>query len=84
MTIGDLTNLTSLDLMYNQLTNLPNSIGHLTRLTQLDLIYNQLTSLPETIGNLTNLTELHLSENPISQKEKIRLQEIFGDKVKFK
>jgi leucine-rich repeat protein SHOC2 len=61
--IGNLTNLTCLDVRGNQLTSLPASIGNLTNLTHLDLQRNQLTFLPASIDNLTNLTHLYLSSN---------------------
>ncbi|MBW4499087.1 MAG: leucine-rich repeat domain-containing protein [Scytonema hyalinum WJT4-NPBG1] len=64
--IGNLTNLTSLDLSNNQLTSLPAEIGNLTNLTSLDLSNNQLTSLPVEIGNLTNLTSLSVSNNQLT------------------
>ena len=64
--IGQLTNLTSLNLKNNQLTALPEAIGQLTNLTSLDLSANQLTLLPEAIGQLTNLTYLALSSNQLT------------------
>jgi Leucine-rich repeat (LRR) protein len=64
--IGNLTNLTELDLTSNRLTSIPQSIRNLTNLTELDLSNNQLTSIPEWIGNLTNLTYLSLSNNQLT------------------
>ncbi len=63
--IGELKNLTALDLSYNQLTQLPSEIGELKNLTSLDLSYNQLTQLPSEIGELKNLTNFNLSGNPL-------------------
>ena len=81
--IGNLTNLTELSLESNELRTLPESIGNLTNLTTFDLNNNQLTVLPESIENLKRLTELNLIMSPISQKEQIRLKELFGNKVQF-
>jgi hypothetical protein len=63
--IGNLENLTELDLCDNQLQSLPDSIGNLENLTELDLRENQLQSLPDSIGNLNNLTELYLRDNQL-------------------
>ena len=57
--------MTQLDLSWNQLTSLPESITKLSNLTQLDLRENKLTSLPESITKLSNLTQLDLRENPL-------------------
>jgi leucine-rich repeat protein SHOC2 len=63
--IGDLINLTGLDLRGNELTNLPDKIGNLTNLSWLDLSGNELISLPDSIKNLTNLTTLNLGDNQL-------------------
>ena len=55
-----------LDLSYNGLTYLPESIGDLTNLEYLRLSNNQLTSLPENIGELSNLHTLILSYNQLT------------------
>ena len=59
-TIGQLAELTTLNLKDNQLTELPETIGQLTSLETLDLSSNELTELPETIGQLMELKELNL------------------------
>ena len=64
--IGDLSNLTYLDLEYNQLTTLPPEIRNLSYLNELDLKDNQLTSLPREIGNLTDLEALDLEGNQLT------------------
>ena len=61
--IGNLVNLQSLHLSYNQLTSLPVEIGNLVNLEILYLDQNQLTSLPVEIGKLLNLKELYLDNN---------------------
>jgi Leucine-rich repeat (LRR) protein len=64
--IGQLTNLTMLDLSLNRLSKLPPEIGQLTNLTRLYLRRNQLRELPPEIRQLTNLTTLDLGNNQIS------------------
>jgi len=67
--IGNLTNLTYLDLSYNASTGglsgeIPSEIGNLTSLNVLNLQSNRLTGeIPSWIGNLTNLTQLYLYSN---------------------
>jgi hypothetical protein len=66
--VGDLSNLTELDLYMNQLTGpIPNSLGNLSNLRRLDLSSNNLTGpIPSELGNLSNLTELWLYWNALS------------------
>ena len=64
--VGQLTNLTSLDLYNNRLTTLLESIGQLTNLAFLNLTSNRLTMLPEAIGQLTNLTSFNLRNNQLT------------------
>ena len=72
--LGGLTALTSLNLSFNQLTELPEWLGDLTALTTLDLRGNQLTELPEWLGDLTALTTLDLGGNQLTE-----LPEWLGD-----
>jgi hypothetical protein len=64
--IGNLTNLKTLNLEENGLRELPESIGNLTNLETLDLYMNELSALPKSIGNLTNLETLNLYGNYLS------------------
>jgi Leucine-rich repeat (LRR) protein len=66
--IGNLTNLTYLNLSNNQLSgSIPSEIGNLTNLTTLGLGSNQLTgSIPPEMWNLTNLTQLGLDDNQLT------------------
>jgi internalin A len=64
--IGQLSNLTKLDLSYNSLNTLPPEIGQLSNLTVLYLSYNSLNTLPPEIGQLSNLTVLYLSYNSLN------------------
>jgi len=66
--IGDLTNLTRLDLSVNRLSGpIPSSIGNLTVLESLDLHSNDLSgSIPPEIGQLGALAELYLYWNDLT------------------
>jgi len=64
--IGNLKNLKTLSLNWNQLTTLPPEIGKLINLEDLYLNNNQLTTLPPEIGNLKKLKELILSHNQLT------------------
>jgi Leucine-rich repeat (LRR) protein len=63
--VGQLTNITQLDLGGNKLEKLPKWIGQLTNITQLDLGVNKLENLPESIGQLQNLSSLSLCCNKL-------------------
>ncbi len=64
--IGNLTNLISLDLSRNNITGIIPSTIDATNLWNLVLYDNQITgSIPSSIGNLTNLTTLRLDGNKI-------------------
>lgn len=56
-----------LDLLGQELTELPVEIGKLTNLTQLHLNHNKITEIPEAIAQLTNLTLLILTLNQITE-----------------
>ena len=64
--LGQLTQLQTLNLSHNQLTALPESVGQLTQLQRLDLGGNQLTALPESLGRLTQLRSLNLTANQLT------------------
>ena len=66
--IGNLVNLTYVDLSWNQLTgSIPPEIGNLTNLGWLYLSNNQLIgSIPIEIGNLVNLEGLYLNQNQLT------------------
>lgn len=65
--IGQLTQLTELNLSSNQLTILPDSLGQLTQLTSLDLSNNQLTTLPDSLGQLTQLKTFIAHNNLLTE-----------------
>ena len=62
--------LVKLNLIENQLTELPKEIGNLTNLKELWFSDNQLTELPKEIGNLSNLTLLTLNDNQLTELPK--------------
>jgi internalin A len=68
--IGQLANLTVLNLFQNQLTSVPKELGNLANLTQLFLDQNQLTAVPKELGNLANLTLLSLYQNQLTSVPK--------------
>lgn len=67
--IGQLKNLTSLDLSKNALTGLPAELGQLKKLEVLNVSNNQLTGLPMELGNLTQLRVLDISGNSYSARD---------------
>ncbi|MCS5634828.1 MAG: T9SS type A sorting domain-containing protein, partial [Candidatus Marinimicrobia bacterium] len=66
--IGQLTNLVTLKLQYNELTgSIPPEIGNLTSLVKLDLRYNNLSgSIPTEVWSLISLKELGIQKNQFS------------------
>jgi len=62
-----LKNLSVLNLGFNKLRELPDSIGNLENLAELGFNSNQLEMLPDSIGNLKKLTVLDLHGNKIKE-----------------
>lgn len=56
-----------LNLSYNQIDYLPNSVANLRKLERLDLSNNLLRDIPSTICDLTELKVLQLNSNSISR-----------------
>ena len=65
--IGQLTQLRTLELIMNRLTKLPKFLSNLSQLQTLRLDANQITELPEHIGQLTQLRELYLGNNRLTR-----------------
>lgn len=63
--IGNLTSLQRLNLNSTNIGSLPESIGNLTNLQRLYLQNSQISSLPDSIRNLTSLQHLELYNTPI-------------------
>lgn len=59
------TNLGSLDVSRNQITQIPDGITNLVNLQTLYVDYNQLTKLPDNLGNLSKLHSFNISWNQI-------------------
>ena len=68
--IGGLTSLIKLDLMYNDLLELPYDIGKLKNLEELNIYHNNIKFLPESIGGLGRIENLSMSQNQISSLPK--------------
>ncbi|MBS0288530.1 MAG: hypothetical protein JSS07_00665 [Proteobacteria bacterium] len=60
------TQLTKLNISYNQISVLPDAIGQLTGLREFNASYNQLTALPTTIEQLTGLEKLYVRKNALT------------------
>ena len=65
--MGNLANLTVLDLSANQLVGaIPSGLGNLAALKELDLVGNQLAGeIPPELGNLANLEDLVLERKSV-------------------
>jgi Leucine-rich repeat (LRR) protein len=63
--IGELSNLIILSLIYNKIENLPDEVCDLKELQILSLTSNKITHLPERIGVLEKLSWIDLNRNPI-------------------
>ncbi|KAL5488789.1 hypothetical protein EMCRGX_G017785 [Ephydatia muelleri] len=59
--------ITSLDLSYNQLGSLPDSLRSLVRLEALNLSHNQFNSYPSVLPQVNSLQSVDLSHNSIAE-----------------
>jgi hypothetical protein len=64
-TIGELSNLILLSLIYNEIENLPDEVCDLKELHTLSLSHNIIEHLPKLIGKLEKLAWIDLNRNPI-------------------
>ncbi|MBK8627745.1 MAG: hypothetical protein IPN86_19935 [Saprospiraceae bacterium] len=68
--IGELKNLTTLNIPFIDLLELPNSLGNLKKLKKLDAKFSKLIRLPESIGDLGKLEYLDFGHNKLEQLPK--------------
>ncbi|PKM60716.1 MAG: hypothetical protein CVU99_06745 [Firmicutes bacterium HGW-Firmicutes-4] len=64
--IGQLKNLTTLDLSNNNISSLPDELGSLTKLTGLNLSSNNINTVPDAFYLLTELTNLNMAGNSLT------------------
>jgi GTPase SAR1 family protein len=64
--LGQLTQLQTLDLSYNQLRALPESLGQLTQLQEINFAENRLTRLPQSLIQITRMRSLNLTGNRLT------------------
>eukprot|EP00438_Fugacium_kawagutii_P032529 Skav202147 [mRNA] locus=scaffold970:86887:89304:- [translate_table: standard] len=62
---GNLQKLYVLDLQFNRIAALPESIGQLRSLNMLNLNHNKLRQLPDSIGQMQSLLTLELNHNQL-------------------
>ena len=65
--LAQLSNLQTLYLSHNQLTQVPVELSQLSNLQWLDLSHNQLTQIPVELTQLSNLQWFDLSHNQLTQ-----------------
>lgn len=73
--MGQLRNMTVLELSHNQISEIPPELGMCTSLKQLFLFDNQIQTLPFELGSLFNLELLGIEGNPLNQDMKQELME---------
>ena len=62
-----LSNLTQLNLAFNNLTCLPDTIGCLVHLKELDVSHNKLKEIPMTICMLDKLVSFNITKNHVTE-----------------
>ncbi len=65
--IGQMQQITSLDLSFNNIRTVPEEISQLTCLTRLQLNSNSIKSLPRHLALIPSLTSLHAGDNLLTQ-----------------
>jgi Leucine-rich repeat (LRR) protein len=64
--LAQCSELKSLDLRDNNMTQVPEALGQLTQLEELFLSFNKIKILPDNLGNLVHLKKLYIGYNKIS------------------
>ncbi len=75
--LSQLTSLEVLDLSYNRIELLPDSIGTLPKLRRLILRNNLLTGLPKSLTRLPSLELLDIRQNPIQSVPRFPQLEVY-------
>jgi Leucine-rich repeat (LRR) protein len=73
--IGELPNLTKLDISTNCLRQLPASMGRLKRIQRIDAANNMLVRVPPSMGHLKTIKELNLRYNNLDDRYKAKADE---------
>src|SRR5215217_4443009 len=69
--VAELTWLTELSLVQNQISEVPAFIGRLTELRKLYLYLNPIRTLPATLSQLTKLTTLNIADGTSSAADPV-------------
>jgi Leucine-rich repeat (LRR) protein len=64
---GKITNLTHLNLAFNNLTAIPDTIGLLIHLKDVDVSHNKLKEIPISVCLLVHLNSLNVAKNHITE-----------------
>ncbi len=74
--IGNLNNLTYLDLSQNAIGILPPELGNLSNLVHLNLSFNFIGIIPPELGNLSNLEYLNFAGNSLFWEANLNLSDL--------
>jgi len=85
-----LTQLTDLNLSYNEISHISNLISNMTLLKVVNLLDNELTNIPSSVLKLTNLEKLYIVNNnlnkisnQISKLTRLEVLNLNNNKIKY-